>query len=326
MATYLVANSFLGLGIEGTRGVASSTMKWIPVTNPQVTPTQVFLRDEAMRGSATMVYDQIVGVRHDEYDAKGYLYVDTLPILLRSILGGTDVVTGTTTYTHTIGLLNDTSGSQPPSLTIQDFDGANAFQMLGSQASSWALSFGAEAAAEWTVKLTGNPYTTITTPSPSFSAATAASMIPGWDVTVSIAGTPINYVVEGEIRIERNAAPIFTMGTQAPRVNFASPAEISGRLLCVVDSTSDIFSTGGTAYGLYRNPVALVVTLTDPVTTYTTTFTMTKVQFQNVRRQRGKAYVEVEIDFTANANTTDSGGTGYSPIKTATTNAISTAF
>jgi Phage tail tube protein len=327
MATFLTANSFLGLGIEGSRGVASSSMKWIPITSPQVTPMQTFLRDEALRGSAVSVYDHIAGVRHDEYDAKGYLFPDTFPVLLRGILGGTDTITGSSApYTHTIPLLNNNAtGSQPPSLTIQDFDGANAFQILGAQMSNLDLTFGAEAAVEWASKFTGNGYTVLGS-APSASYSPANPFVPGWDVSVSIGGSALTYIAEGSLKIERSAAPIFTMGTQTPRVNFAGPISVTGSITAIVDSTSDLFTTGGSAYGLYRNAQPMVLTLTDPVTNYATALTMTKVQFTDPKRTRGKAYVQVEVSFEAQANTTDSGGTGYAPIKSVTTNSISTAF
>jgi hypothetical protein len=325
MTQFMTANSFLGLGIENSRGIAAASPTFIPITSPQVTPMQVFLRDEALRGSPTTVYDQVAGVRHDEYDVKGYVYADSFPILLRSILGGGDTVTGSSPYAHNIKLLNNnTNGSQPPSVTIQDFDGATAFQMTGAQMSELSLTFGAEAAAEWSAKFMGNPYTQIATPSASFSTA---SFVPGWDISTSIAGTSVAYVAEGEIRLNRNTAPIFTMGTQAPRVSFAGPLEVSGRLLCVVETTSDIFSNATNGYALNRSPQPLVVTMTDPVSSNTVAFTMTKVQYQDVKRQRGKSFVEVEVNFTANANSTDAAsGSGYSPISTITTNNVSTAY
>ena len=323
MTQFMTANSFLGLGIENTRGTAAASPTFIPITAPQVTPMQVFLRDEALRGSPTTVYDQVAGVRHDEYDVKGYVYGDSFPILLRSILGGTDTKAGAgPTYTHGIKLLNNQTGSQPPSVTIQDFDGATAFQMTGAQMSELSLTFGAEAAAEWTAKFMGNPYTQISAPSPSI---TSASFVPGWNITTSIGGSSLAYIAEGEIRMNRNAAPIFTMGTQAPRVSFAGPLEVSGRLLAVVETTSDIFSNATNGYALFDGPQATVITLTDPVSSNNIAFTMTKAQFSDVKRQRGKAFVEVEVNFTANANATDA-TTGYSPIATVTTNNISTAY
>ena len=335
MAAYLVANSYLGIMPEATRGTLNSggTPVYIPVTAPQVTPMQTFLRDEALRGSPVMVYDQVQGVRHDEYDAKFYLFADTFPNLVKAVLGGTDTVTGAGPYTHNIKLLNNASiGSQPQSYSIMDFDGANYFTLLGAQADQLDISFGAEAAAEATVKFMANPYTSGTSATSPFSAPSLSTvhMIPAWDTVISVAGTPYTYIQDGTLTIARKTAPIFTMGTQAPYQNFAGPIEVSGKFTAVVNSTSDSWSTGTGATALTRSPQALVITFTDPNdssggTQFSVSFTMTQAQFQNVKRTRGKAYTEVEVEFTANADATDA-TTGYSPIQANIVNATAAPY
>ena len=335
MAAYLVANSYLGIMPEATRGTLNSggTPVYIPVTAPQVTPMQTFLRDEALRGSPVMVYDQVQGVRHDEYDAKFYLFADTFPNLVKAVLGGTDTVTGAGPYTHNIKLLNNASiGSQPQSYSIMDFDGANYFTMLGAQADQLEISFGAEAAAEATVKFFTNPYTSGTSATSPFSAPSLSTvhMIPAWDTVISVAGTPYTYIQDGTLTLARKTAPIFTMGAQAPYQNFAGPIDVTGKFTAVVNSQSDPWSTGSGATALTRSPQALVITFTDPNdssggTQFSVSFTMTQAQFQNVKRTRGKAYTEVEVEFTANADATDA-TTGYSPIQANIVNATATPY
>jgi len=335
MAAYLVANSYLGIMPEVARGTLNTggTPVYIPVTAPQVTPMQTFLRDEALRGSPVMVYDQVQGVRHDEYDAKFYLFADTFPNLVKAILGGTDTVTGSGPYTHNIKLLNNASiGSQPQSYSIMDFDGANYFTLLGAQADQLEISFGAEAAAEATVKFFTNPYTSGTSATTPFSSPNVSTvhMIPAWDTTITVAGTTYTYIQDGTLTLARKTAPIFTMGAQAPYQNFAGPIEVTGKFTAVVNSLTDPWSTGSGATALTRSPQALVITFTDPndsisATQYSVSFTMTQAQFQNVKRTRGKAYTEVEVEFTANADATDA-TTGYSPIQANIVNATSTAY
>lgn len=145
------------------------------------------------------------------------------------------------------------------------------------------------------------------------------------------------YIQSGELKFDRKTAPIYTMGTQAPRVNFAGPLEVSGKFTAVVDTTSDPFSTGSSAYGLYRasSPIATTITLTDPndsnlngssvAVQHSISFQMTNVQYQNVKRVRGKEFTELEVDFTANANLTD-GISGYSPVKATVVNGTSSAY
>ena len=318
---YTSVNSFVQLGIEGTSGTLSSVLKTIPVSSPQVTPMQTFLRDEAFRGSPATVYNQVAGVRHDEYEAKFYLFPDTFPLIAYAALG-TDTVTGTTPKVHTITLKNDaTTGSQPPSVSIIDFDGQQAFQMLDAQATDLKLTFGAEAAIEATTKFIAQPWTQVSTPS-SLSIGTN-TFVPGWDIALTINGTSSAVLVDGEVNLTRSAVPIFTAGQQNPYKTWAGPVEVTGRLKFVVESTDPILLTANGKYALTQSPQAVVLTFTEPTTTYTTVVTMTSVQFHDAKRTRDKAYVEVEANFTANANTTDA-ASGFSPIKIVAQNLVTT--
>lgn len=344
MAAYLVANSYLGIQPVG------GTAVYIPVTSPQITPNQVFLRDEALRGSPVAMYDDVQGVRHDEYDAKFYVYADTFPHLIKGVLGVATVTPGTAgvANTHTIKLLNSAStGSQPEQFTILDFDGANYFTMTNSQEDSLQIAFGAEAAVDATVKFMGNPYTASTTaPSPFSNTPTISTvhMIPAWDTTIQTGPTggsltTLNYISTGELMISRKTAPIFTMGAQAPYQNFAGPIDVTGKFTAVIDSASDQWSvgvsgTGSNATALAYAAQTLKIKFTDPNDTAGATtpqdsieFTMTNVQFHNVKRTRGKAYTEVEVEFEARANSNDAtSGGGYSPIYATVVNSQSTAY
>ena len=318
---YTSVNSFVQLGIEGTSGTLSSVLKTIPVSSPQVTPMQTFLRDEAFRGSPATVYNQVAGVHHDEYEAKFYLFPDTFPLIAYAALG-TDTVTGTTPKVHTVTLKNDaTTGSQPPSVSIIDFDGQQAFQMLDAQATDLKLTFGAEAAIEATTKFVAQPWTQVSTP----SSLTIGSntFVPGWDVALTIGGSSSGVLVDGEVNLTRSAVPIFTAGQQNPYKTWAGPVEVTGRLKFVVESTDPILLTANGKYALTQSPQPVVLTFTEPTTTYTTVVTMTSVQFHDAKRTRDKAYVEVEANFTANANTTDA-ASGFSPIKIVAQNLVTT--
>jgi hypothetical protein len=281
-----------------------------------------------------MVYDQVQGVRHDEYDAKFYLFADTFGNFVKAVLGGTDTVTTTgSSNSHNIKLLNNAStGSQPQSYSILDFDGANYFTITGAQADSVNLTFGAEAAADATVKFFGNPYTSYTSAPAPFTTLSLSTehMIPAWDTTISVGGTTFNYIQTGELKLERKTAPIFTMGSQAPLTNFAGPLEVTGKFTAVVNSNSDVWSIGTNAEALTRSPQAVVITLTDPndassSVQHSISFTMTAAQFHNVKRVRSKEYTEIEVEFTANADATDA-TTGYSPIQATIVNASATPY
>lgn len=335
MAAFLTASSYLGFVAEATRGTtpASGTVFWVPVASPQVTPNQTFLRDEALRGSPALLFNEVAGVRHDEYTHKSYLYADTFPVYVKALLGGVDTVTtSTASYSHSIPLLNSAStGSQPLSYSICDFDGANWFTLPGGQAGDLSLTFGAEVAAEATMKWITNPYVSATAaPAPFTSLSyTAEQMIPSWNTTVSIASSALTYVASGELKIDRKTAPIFTMGTQSAYQNFAGPIDVSGKLVLVVNSNADPFSTG-TGYALEDSPQSLNILLTDPNDISSAihdsiAFQMTNTQFQMSKRTRGKEYTELEVEFHCEANTTDA-ATGFSPIKATIKNGISAPF
>ena len=279
-----------------------------------------------------MVYDQVQGVRNDEYEFKTYLYADTFPNVMKALLGGTDAVTGSTIFTHTMKLLNSaTTGSQPASYSLLDFDGANYFTMLGGQAASCNITGGVDAAADATVKWIANGYTSATSGSAPFTSLSVSTehLIPAWDATISVNAVSLTYISSFELNIDRKTQPIFTLGTQAPHVNFAGPIEVSGKFTAVVDTNADPFSTG-TGFALGRSPEATVITLTSPndittATNHSLAFTMTSTQFKNVKRTKGKEYLELEVEFTASADATDA-TTGYSPLAFVALNAQSTAY
>ena len=322
---YMSVNSYLGLALESTRATAASgTYTYIPVSAPQVSPMLQWLRDEALRGSPVSLYDQVAGVRHDEVDFKTYLYADSFPLLLASVLGP-DSVSGSTIYTHVIGLQNSAStGSQPSSVTINNFDGGNAFQIAGAQAASLDITFGADKAVEAAIKYMGQPWTT---PTPSATYGTEA-LIPGWDTAISINSTSFLNIMDGSIKIDRKTAPIFTAGQQGPRTVFAGPCAVSGSFTVVVEA-ADAFTIGSTAYGLYRgaSSIPMSLTFTDPsditsATNHSIKLQMSDVQFYNPKRSVGKDFVELTVDFDAQANTSDATNGGYSPIKATVKNAI----
>ena len=263
---FMSVNSYVGLGIEATRGTASSNMKWIPVTAPQLTAQQKWLRDEAFRGSPVMVYNEVLGVRHDEYDFKGYVFADTFPLIAKAALGY-EAISGSSLYTHTVSLYNNAAaGSQPPAVTIQDFDGANPFQILDAQLGDLKMTFGAETAFEYEAKFMGQPFNIIAAPTQSFSTE---QFIPSWDVQATIGGVATSLVVSGEITIARATAPIFTaQGINAPYRLFAGPCDVNGTMKFIVENTDNIVyaSNNQTTVGASPSALSNSTTATLPVT------------------------------------------------------------
>jgi len=314
MASYalLVANGYAGFALETTRGSAAAVSTFTPIGDPKVEPKITWLDDSALRGSPTMHYDQVPGVRVDNYSAKEFWYWDQSPARIRAALGSTDSVTASV---HTIGLANvPQTGSQPPSYTIINDSVDNTYQMTGSQLSDFTLTLGADAAVELASTWVTAPYTTVASVS---AVETAAHLAPAWNCTASIGGSSVAIIENFELDIKRNAAPIFTLGTQAPYRQWASAIDVSGKLTLVVE-----IGINYNAQALTRNEQLLQLQITDPVTSYYSYFQMSAAQLENPVITVGKSYLTLEADFVAVANTTDAVNSGFSPILTKTFNPI----
>ena len=317
MAGYalLTANGFAGYALEGTRGIAASVSTFTPVGDPKVEPKITWLDDSALRGSPVMHYDQVPGVRVDNYSAKEFWYWDQTPNRIRGILGGTDTVSASV---HTIGVLNSpNTGSQPPSYTIINDSVDNTYQMTGSQESDFTLTLGADAAVELTTTWITAPYTIAASVSANESTA---HLVPAWNCTASVGGSAVSVIENFELDIKRNAAPIFTLGTQAPYRQWAGAIEVSGKLTFVVE-----LGTNYNALALERDQMLLQLQITDPVTSYYSYFQMSAAQLEDPVITVGKSYLTLETNYTAVANTIDAIN-GYAPILTKTYNSISGTY
>ena len=329
---YLSVQSYLGLNKEATRGTAPAWTTsgayplWVPVEpNPALNAMQTWQEDKSLRGSPVDLYDDVPLTRHDEYDFKGYVYCDTFPGLLLALLGGPDTAGTSAPYTHTIPLLNAAeSGSQPPSFSGADVDlvenlgtSVNAKQFTGSQLSELTLDFAATGALGFQAKFIANPYTQIAKPSSSFSTEI---LIPAYNGAISFGGSQSYVVEKGQLALKRNAVPIFTIGQQGPYRNWAGPMSVAGsfELLVLADDLTQI-------NGLTYFKQAVTLTFTDPVSAHSVFFQMSRVQFKDPKIVRDQPYVRATVSFAGEANSTDA-TSGYSPITTRVTNAVSSAY
>lgn len=317
---FMTANSFLGLAKESTYGTAASVSLFTPVSGPKLTPTLKWINDPDFRGSPVGSYDQVPGVRNDDYDGKVFLYADVYPNVLMGILGGPDTVASVgSSYSHTIGVLNSAStGSQMPSYTIVNNSVNATYQITGARAVDLSVAFTADAAVETTLKYEGNISTTITAPTIN---ETTAHLVPAWSCAASIAGASVAVIESGTLDIKRGTAPIFTLGQQGPYNNFAGPIDVTGTLVFVMEAGETNY-----ANALTRAPQQLLLQFTDPASTDTVLFQMSSVQLEDPVIEQSKAFISLNTKFTAIANTVDATSGGYSPIKTVTTNGVSTAY
>jgi hypothetical protein len=254
-------------------------------------------------------------------DWKTNLFADAWPYLFLGILG-TDVVTGTVApYTHTHTLINNTTGSQPPSLTISYFDGGHGWYAPWTQITKLDIAMAIDAAVEATVASITLPFTT---QSLSGNTYNAEHMVPSWDTAVTL-GTLTSSAVESlDISIERlNSQPIHVAGQQNAHANYAGPIRVTGKLAFVFDNNDNV-SPSIVTDGLTRLPQRLYVVFTDPVSSHTVALQMTTTQVEDPKLEVGKSYLGVSCNFRAVGNATDA-STGTSPLKVVIQNGQSLA-
>ena len=325
---YMTANSYWGVASESgssvssssNYGVAASISTYTPIGSPKLTPTLKWLDDSDFRGSPTMHYDQVPGVRHDTFDGKTFMYSDVYPNLIRAALGGSDATASVSAgvYSHTIGLGNyPNQGSQAPSYTIINNSVDGNYQITAARLVNMNLAFAADAAVETTFQFTGNAASVVASATVNESTQ---HLVPSWACSASINGASVAVVESASLDIKRNAAPIFTLGQQGPYSNFQGPIEVSGQLKFVVEAGETFYTQS-----LTRSEIPVILKFTDPATNYFVQFTMSAVQLEDPVIDQSKAYISLDTKYIAVANTTDA-ISGYSPIKAIINNGVSTAY
>lgn len=324
---YANASSWMGLAIETTRGTAAATPStFIPVKTPKIQPTLTTVDNDSYVGSMVQTIDQVITARHDEYSFTCYAYLDTLPHLIRALLGSTDTVTGTAVpYTHAFSLLNNdpTNGNQPPSYTFFDYDGSTLRTMAGGQLDELQFKFTATGLVEISVKVMTMPYVAGgSIPSTSFSTVPAA---PSWSSTVSLNSVSTVAITDGTLSFKRGVKPLHTLGQQAPYRLFAGPLDASGGQLTIIhkDDTQQNLGLNGTAF-------PLLITFNPPSNSgQSFAFQLSNVKASQTHQERGgDGVIITQMDLKGLPNATDAltAGGGISPVKVTITNAQSTQY
>lgn len=323
---YANSNSWFGMALETVPGTAEAAPDiFIPVKDPKITPQFTQVTDDGLRGSMVDVFDQVQGVRHDEYGFTCMAYLDTLAALVHGCLGGVDTITGAATpYTHKIGLLNNdpSHGNQPPSYTLFDYDGYKLRSMAGAKIDELSIKFTATGLVEVTVKALTLPYTVLTgaLPATSFSDVDAA---PAWSCAASLAGTANSRITDGTIDLKRGVKAIHTLGQQAPFSLFAGPLSASGKLTVInSDDTEQNYLINDTAF-------AVGVTFSPPSADAGDSFgfTMSTVKAKSsVQSRGGDGMIVTDLDLQPLPNSTDATDGGVSPISFTAINAQSTGY
>lgn len=227
-------------------------------------------------------------------------------------------VTGLTQ--HKIGLLNNAgAGNQPPSLTLTDYDGEEWRQITGAQMDSLSLKWAATQMIEYQAKFLGNPATTPSAPSASYTSEHAPA---AWTSTVSLGGTQVGYLIDGEVNLARGTKPIPGLtGTQAPFMLFAGPLSTSGKLTVVEQSGATQLSTFTQAQSQ-----GLDITWFDIYSGHALNLHFSTMRFKTGKLVRSKEWVEAELEFVGLPSAGDAVAGGVAPLTATVANTTATSY
>lgn len=314
--------SYIGIAKETTKGTVVAPTSFIPVAVGKLKPVDIIdpLYDEGLRGSLVKNYNYIPGRYRSTFDFGGPVFPDTFGFALGGLLGSVATTGASAPYTHVISLKNASAigaDAQPGSFTLTDFYSANARSYAGCQISEVGLNFSAEGLLEYDAKATGFQSTTVSAPTPSFSTVLPT---PVWQATVSIAGSPVSYTVEGSLTMTRPVTPIYGISnTQNPYSIFVGALEAKGSFKFVMEADTEL-----TRFLTNTQPAITLNWANGSGSTATQiSATLTKGAYVASTIERGKDFVEVAVTVEGIGNTTDAGSTGgYAPIKWTLQNAL----
>lgn len=311
---YSNSSSIMGMTLEAVRGTAAALpLIWIPTKAPKIQPVLTQVLNDSLVGSMVAAIDQVVTARHDEYTFTCLAYVDTLPALMRALLGGVDTIVGTASpYTHSISLLNNDSvnGNQPPSYTFYDWDGYILRTMAGGQVDELSFKFTSTGLVEVTVKVLTMPY--VAAGGAPASAFTTVGAAPSWACATSFNSITTTPIVEGALSFKRGVKALHTLGQLAPYRIFAGPLDCSGASLTVINA-ADVeqnLALAGTSF-----PLSL--TFSPPASpTFSFKFQMSTVKAAQTHQERGgDGMIVTQLDLYPLPNATDAASGGLSPVK-----------
>jgi len=402
---YPVAQTQMGLALEGTRGTGEAPTVWLPMKAPKYKPDLMLIPDQTLQGSMVMTYDLVTGIRYDAHGWNAPPYLDTFPTLLLCEFGyeadftaagapvavgadaivpaattallssatgisdGTWLVFGSSTYpanletkqvlsiatdtvtvnqpfiyNHAIGetvtilnsheycLLNsaDSTGNQPVSATLTDFDGEEWRQITGAQLDGLNIKGNGTSLVDYTCNWMGNPaaaysvdpsqlvgypytpdYTGIQTPAP-------------WSFYSLIGGDYTPTVMDWEFDFKRNVKPIPALtGQQEYFTYLATTLSASGKFTFVEQS-------GSPELNRFLDAIrqSFDFTIFDQKTGSVLNIHASNGQFKTGEIDRSKEYVTVPVEFELLPSTDDQLGSagGVGPVVVTVANAVDTAY
>lgn len=245
----------------------------------------------------------------------------TLAVPLSFGHASSSTVTGLTK--HQWSLLNNSAstGNEPGSCTIDDFDGEEWRQLTACQLDKLTIKGNASGLIEYTVSWLGNPSITPSTPTASYSTTTHA--IPGWTTATIIGASQLGYVEEWEFDFSRGVKPVPGItGTQNYFEYQANALQASGKMTVIEQSGAPEL----TAY-LAGTKEIFDFTFYDYYSGYACNLHSTKAQFKTGSLERGATgEVKAQLDFQCLPTSTDALAGGVSPVIATVANATTTTY
>lgn len=315
MVTYATLKTTIGIAKEAVFGTPVAQTASIPLTKFDPDPKQLKLLDEGWRGSMGNLYGMQNGPRSAEVALGGPVFVDTIGYMLAGVLG--DVVTtgASTPYSHKIALQNGSDG-QPKSYTLTDTQGGiQTRQYAGSKFSECNFKWDSSGLATFDAKTMSWISNTTTAPTPTYGATVP---VPSWLGALKFGAAAVPNVTNVELNFKRAKSDVvFALGAQDPYAIPFGEIEVDGKLNFVaIDETPYTAYSGGTTPG--------IITLGfNQGANAQLNFTISSPQYDSVKKNSGKTYVEWEATFKAVLNSTDVGASaGLGPATVTVINAL----
>lgn len=315
MALQQSVRSYLGIAKEVTKGTVVAPTDFIPVAKDSLKPQDIVdpLYDTGLRGSNVLNYAYIQGRTRSTVDFGGAVFADTVGYGIAGLLGSVATTGASAPFTHTISLKNSLTSNvevQPISYTLTDFYAVSVRSYPGCQFSDFSLKFNADGMLEYDTKTTGWASSTVSDPTPSFSAILPT---PVWRGTVSIGGAQVSTAMSGNIDMSRPVTPVYGISnTQNPYQVFLGPLEVTGKITFLMETDAEL-----TRF-LNNTQPAIVLNWSygAGATAVQIQATISKGAYTAAMIERGEDFVQVSIDLNGQSTTTDAGSTGgYAPIK-----------
>jgi hypothetical protein len=312
---------FIGVGKESTWNTPVTAATFYPM-NVAVKHRSRYepIEDDGIRGTAARLQGWYQGVGWTEIAWPGLnFYPDDSGVFLMGLLG-TDTVTGSNPFTHTVTLNNS---AFPPSYTGVRFTGlvATAEQIGGVYWEELVFKFSAATAhgggrLTIDVKGKGSIQGTVTKPSNTYS--TQQIVLP-WQGALTLAGGASAKLLNGTITLKRTVDLIFGISnTQAPTQASMDQIDVAGKVEMQSSDQTEL------NYYLSNTQPAFSIIFTSGANSLT--LQMSKSAWRDpTELDTGTPYMRTLADFGAVANATDA-GTGNAPLKAVVVNPRATSY